>query len=309
MCKAAFCHSKVEILEERALLWGQIQVNRVWPADPGGDPPPLLGPSVQSWVLSATKRRSCWGGSSTGQQRWLRGWGISLWRRDGGSGAVESGEDWQGISLMRKYLKGGCQEDGASSGMRSTGHKRNHKQVSPPPVEELLHTEGGRARNRLPREVMGSPSLRTCQTHPIPVGCGNPAGDQQRCPRGGAAAAARSLRQVAGAARAGPAAAAGSGQRLWGAGPEPRPARRCPAALLAHRCPAAAGLGAESPARPHLPGAPRCARQAVLRPPASRSGKGEPAWRSPWEHLPPAAARRARLRLNWLLLRDKTKSN
>ncbi|GAB0181871.1 hypothetical protein GRJ2_000652400 [Grus japonensis] len=73
-----------------------------------------------------------------------------------------------------QYLKGGCQEDGArlfsmvpSDRTRGNGQwaQTGTEEVPTQHEEKLLHSEGDRHCNRLPREVVESPSLeifRTC---------------------------------------------------------------------------------------------------------------------------------------------------
>lgn len=127
--------------------------------------------------------------------------------------------------------------------------------------------------NRLPGRSW-SPSLQTFQSRLVPVGgtiSGGARGRERRPLRAGAAAAARSLRQVAGAGRTGPAAAPGAGPCLClRASPLPPAVRR--AAVLALTC-----------------SVHRAVLCSALPHPAP--GKRDQAWGNHWEHLPPAAAR------------------
>ena len=71
-----------------------------------------------------------------------------------------------------KYLRGGCQEDGASlfsvvpsDRMRGNGHKLKHRKFQLNMKGHFFTVGVTEHYNRLPREVMESPSLEIFKTH------------------------------------------------------------------------------------------------------------------------------------------------
>jgi len=63
-----------------------------------------------------------------------------------------------------KYLKGGCQEDGASDRTRGNGHKLKHRKFHLNMRKNFFPLRVTAHRNRLPREVAESPSLEIFKT-------------------------------------------------------------------------------------------------------------------------------------------------
>jgi len=79
-----------------------------------------------------------------------------------------------------KYLKGGCQEDGAklfsvvpSDRTRGDGHKMKHRKFHPN-MRKKFTLRVMEHWNRLPREVVESPSLEIFKTHLDNVLCSLP---------------------------------------------------------------------------------------------------------------------------------------
>jgi len=109
------------------------------------------------------------------------GAGASLLRGEAeGAGLVAPGEEKAERDLINAstYLKGGCQEDGArhfsvvpSNRTRDNGHKLKHRKFHLNTRKNFFPLRVTEHWNRLPREVVESPSLEILEIHLDAVLC------------------------------------------------------------------------------------------------------------------------------------------
>jgi len=103
--------------------------------------------------------------------------GCTRWQKDGKPNCCSESElPWLIISV--KYLKGGCQEDGAklfsvvpSNRTRGNGHKLKQRKFQLNVRRNFFTLRVMEPWNRLPREAVESPSLEIFKTHLDAVLC------------------------------------------------------------------------------------------------------------------------------------------